>query len=176
MFKDSEFVDTIYDFMTLNKIPQTRLGVFLKTQKNKDRLPNIVLNTTFGNIDNIKSKIDVLLDNGYKKENIHLLWVLTTKEESMARNASRERSVKGDYLNQNYASTVSNMKKFISKDAGILNSYIDGNFWVVINTSLLTQYYDDGKTVKDFKYLTLKNDKGWNKEAIEALNHWFSKT
>lgn len=176
MFKDSEFVDTIYDFMTLNKIPQTRLGVFLKTQKNKDRLPNIVLNTTFGNIDNIKNKIDVLLDNGYKKENIHLLWVLTTKEESMARNASRERSVKGDYLNQNYASTVSNMKKFISKDAGILNSYIDGNFWVVINTSLLTQYYDDGKTVKDFKYLTLKNDKGWNKEAIESLNHWFSKT
>jgi hypothetical protein len=68
------------------------------------------------------------------------------------------------------------MKKFISKDAGILNTYIDGNFWVVINTSLLTQYYDDGKTVKDFKYLTLKTDKGWNKEAIEALNHWFSKT
>ena len=94
----------------------------------------------------------------------------------MARNVSRERSVKGDYLSKNYASTVSNMKKFISKEAGVLNNYIDGNFWVVINTSLLTSYYDDNKTVKDFKYLTLKNEKGWNKDAINSLNQWFSKT
>jgi len=171
MFKDSEFVDTIYDFMTINKIPQTRLGVFLRSSQNKERLPNIVLNTTFGNVENIKNKIDILLDNGYKKENIHLLWVLTSREESMARNHHRDRSVKDDYLSKNYNDTVRNMKSFITKDAGLLNDYIQGNFWVVVNTSLLTSFYNKD-LVKDFKYLTLRSARGWNKSAIEELNRW----
>lgn len=173
MFKDSEFVDTIYDFMTVNRIPQTRLGVFLKTNNNKERLPNIVLNTTFGNVDNIKSKIDTLIEHGYKPENIHLLWVITTKSESMARNLQRDRSVKGDYLDSNYTNTVKNMKDFISKKTGILNRYIQGKFWVVINTDLLTSYYSSG-VVKDFKYLTLKDESGWNKKSVDELNRWLA--
>ena len=175
MFKDSEFVDTIYNFMTINRIPQTRLGVFLRTNKNKERLPNIVLNTTFGNVNSIKDKIETLLDNGYKENNIHLLWVFTSKEESMARNLQRDRSVKDDYLQGNFKSTVSNMKKFVSKEAGLLNNYIKGNFWVVINTDLLTTYYDSG-IVKDFKYLTLKDESGWNQKTIKELNRWLSET
>lgn len=173
MFKDSEFVDTIYDFMTVNRIPQTRLGVFLRSNKNKERLPNIVLNTTFGNVDNIKNKIDTLIENGYETKNIHLLWVVTTKSESMSRNLQRDRSVKDDYLTSNYTNTVTNMKNFISKKAGILNNYIQGKFWVVINTDLLTSYYDSG-VVKDFKYLTLKDNNGWDKQSIEELNYWLS--
>lgn len=171
MFKDSEFVDTIYNFMSINKIPQTRLGVFLRSTQNKDRLPNIVLNTTFGNMENIKNKIEVLLSHGYKKENVHLLWVVTSKEESMSRNLQRDRTVKDDYLSKNYGDTIRNMKSFISGKAGFLTDYIQGNFWVVINTTLLTSFYKKG-LVKDFKYLTLKDKNGWNSKAIEELNRW----
>ena len=174
IFKDSEFVNTIYDFMTVNQIPQTRLGVFLRTNNNKERLPNIVLNTTFGNVESIKDKIQILLDNDYKKENINLLWVFTSREESMARNLQRDRSVKDDFLQDNFKSTVSNMKKFVAKEAGILNNYIQGKFWVVINTDLLTTYYDSGM-VKDFKYITLKDESGWNKKSIDELNRWLLK-
>jgi len=174
IFRDSEFVDTIYDFLTVNNIPRSRLDVFLRTNKKSERLPNVVINTTFGNVDNVKKKLQVLMDHGYKKENINLLWILTTKEESMMRNLSRERTVKGDYLEKNYAETVRNMKEIISKQSGLLNTYIDGKIWAVFNTSLLTRFHDNSKLVKDFTYVTLKDENGWNKSEIEKLNRWIS--
>lgn len=175
MFKDSEFTDTLYNFMIENKIPQTKLGVFLKVNKNRDHLPNIVLNTTFGNTQSIENKLDVIMDAGYKPENVHLIWVVTTMDESLSRNLARERTVAAQFVKQNYRNVVDNIRGLLGKDQGVFKDYIGGNVWAVVNLKEMTQYYKDKKTIKDFNYLLLRDKKGWYFDAIKTLLTWFDK-
>ena len=172
MFKDSEFTDTIYDFMTLNKIPHTKLGVFLRANQNKNNLPNIVLNTTFGSTQNIQNKLDAIIEAGYKPENIHLIWVVTTLDESMKRNLSRERTVAAEFVKDNYRKVVENIRGLLGHNHGVFKEYIGGNVWAVLNLGEMTSYYRDNKTIKDFNYLLLRDKKGWYFDSIRTLLRW----
>lgn len=165
ILKDTIFVDYLYEFMNLTGIPRNRLGVFLRAGQNKDRLPNVLLNTTFSNTSALDEKLLVLLESGYRPENVHLIWVFASREKSMARNLTRDRTVSDEYLERSFMDSLKNIKSFVTGGVGDLNKKIKGKMWAVINDPILKDVGDS-----EFSYILLRDNRGnWNNEGIKKI-------
>jgi hypothetical protein len=134
------------------------------------KLPNIIFDTTFKDMDDLNTYVPKLMRMGYDPKSIHITWVLTNYQVAIKNNSERPRVVPADILlatHQGAARTVFELVK-----AG-LPKEIDGGFYVVLNNRENTIVWTDPKTgkpyknmgkydnknnliVKDFKYLTLK--------------------
>lgn len=151
----------------------------------KNTLPNILIDSTFADMDDISSYIPKLLKAGYETRNIHVTWVLTNYEIAIKNNKKRARVVPEDILLKTHkgaAQTVFNLVK-----TGFPKE-VDGGVYVVLNNPENTMFIVDPKTgqhykdikgnkvVGNFMYLTLKkpgkamtNDAGVRKELYNWI-------
>lgn len=140
------------------------------------RLPNILFDITFKDLEEFNRVIPLLMKVGYESRNIHLTWVLTNYEIAIQNNKSRSRVVPEDILLQTHrgaAQTVYNLVKNGTPKE------IDGSVQVILNNPEHTIFFVDPKTgepyktskgqkvVKDFKYLILKEPGKSAKKEIE---------
>lgn len=173
-------VGKLHDFVDKKNIKDKSMQQLLSGMKNKETLPNIMFDITAKDVKSIYKMMPDLLRAGYNPANIHLVWVLTDYKVAIKANSERDRVVPDDIMFQTHngaANTMYNMVKGIG-----MKLAINGAIHVILNNRENTIFFDkEGtngqKTIKDFKYLTLKErGKSMKKEGDVAkqLYHWIA--
>jgi len=164
--KNPNDVYKLHKFIESKGIVDKTLSLLIKSNKNKEVLPNIIFDVTLKNIKKIKDITPKLFEAGYSKENIHLIWVLTNYSVAVKSNRERERIVPDDILLKTHTGAHETMWEIIGKNN--IPPEINGGIYIILNNRENTIYYSDNKgkpikstsknnfTVKDFKYLTFK--------------------
>ena len=139
------------------------------------RLPNILFDITFKDLEEFNRVIPELIRVGYEPRNVHLTWVLTNYKIAIQNNKMRPRTVPEDILLQTHSGAAQTVYKLI-KDG--THSEIDGRVDVILNNPENTIVFKDkdgnpirgssGFTVKDFTYLNLKDPGKTAKKEIEV--------
>jgi hypothetical protein len=158
--------DHVYALHTLVKamgIKDASLANLLKGKDNPEVLPNILFDITAKDVTDITSVIPKLKEVGYKPENIHLTWILTSYVTAMANNKNRSRMVPEDILLKTHEGAANTVWGLVTK---ALPKGMNGRVDVILNNPEHTVFYTDadGKTisgnVKGFLSLPLKKEKG----------------
>ena len=128
-------------------------------------LPNIVIDSTFADLDDMKIYIPKFLAAGYKAKDIHVTWVLTNYEIAIKNNKKRDRVVPEDIVLKTHKGAANTVFTLIRTG---FPKEIDGGIYVILNNPENTMFIDDPKTgehykdikgrkvVGNFMYLTIK--------------------
>ena len=151
----------------------------------QNTLPNILIDSTFADMDDITGYIPKLIKAGYETRNIHVTWVLTNYEIAIQNNKKRARVVPEDILLKTHKGAAQTVCALVKKG---FPKEVDGGVYVVLNNPQNTMFIVDPKTgqhykdikgnkvVGNFMYLTLKkpgksmtNDAGVRKELYNWI-------
>jgi hypothetical protein len=168
VFELHQFVDVMgLKDTTLKLMLQASLmGNENRAEANKI-LPNILFDITAKNMKSIAPVLQQLMDVGYDPHDVHLIWVLANYSVAVERNAKRSRVVPDDVLLDTHEGAANTMHTILTQ--GVPNG-IDGGVYVILNRDLRqhdeidphtgdvvkSDYYTDGKTVKTFDYIQVK--------------------
>lgn len=131
----------------------------------KNTLPNILIDSTFADMDDISNYMPKLLSSGYETKNFHVTWVLTHYEIAIENNKTRDRVVPEDILLKTHRGAAQTILTLVKTG---FPKEIDGGVYVVLNNPQNTMFIIDPKTGKhykdikgkkvvgDFMYLTIK--------------------
>jgi len=183
---NSKHVSLLHAYVKDRQLEEKDL-VRITDDMRKENLPNILFDVTLKSIKDITTPvgglgmglIDVLIERGYKPENIHLIWVLTNFDMALKNNRKRERRVDIEILKGNHIGAATTVTKMISGEVQtIVPGKINGGIWVVSNnrenTIMITT---ESETDQIFSAKEIAEKKmGWKKikfGAIRALlsNH-----
>jgi hypothetical protein len=141
------------------------------------RLPNILFDITFKDMEDLNNTIPLLVKAGYETRNIHLSWVLTNYQIAIKNNKSRSRVVPEDILLATHRGAATTVYSLVKKG---IPAEVDGGIYVILNNPENTIYIVDPKTgkeyrdaknrpvIKDFEYLQLKEPGKPVKKEIEV--------
>ena len=105
---------------------------FLSVQLEPKRLPNIVFDGTLKDSKKVVANLKRLVQVGYKPENIHLVWVVNSNENSRVNNLARSRSVPEPLRVATLKKSTETIVKILKGKDGILE-YMNGNWYVVFS-------------------------------------------
>jgi len=114
-----------------------------------DRKPNLIFDVTLKDIKKLKDISDSVTKIGYKKENIHIVWVMNSYKMAAHQNATRDRVVPADILLQTHKGAALTMSS-IMKNSESTKKYMDGDIWV----SFAQKDVDTKAVFRDKKNLT----------------------
>ena len=135
-------------------------------------LPNIIFDRTLKNASEIKDISDLLIQSGYKTNNIHIIWILTNWRIAMINNDNRPRRVPDHILLLTHEGVGKTMGEIA---AGAYPANVNGDVYMILGGGEGQVFYSDknGKPL-DGKTLTqnmiapdIKNKKG---ETIKQLS------
>jgi hypothetical protein len=106
-----------------------QLFLQLAANKGSGNKPNIILDSTLKKPRRAVEAVNMLMDAGYKKEDIHVVWVLTDWRVAVHQNYHRDRRVFNDILIQTHTGAKETMTGLIVKDYP--NLKINGDVAVV---------------------------------------------
>jgi dephospho-CoA kinase len=174
-------VSTLHAFVAEKGIKDKTLDLILRDLK-PDRLPNIMFDTTFDDIKKVQPILTRLVDVGYLKQNIHLVWVLTEYDLAAENNENRDRVVSRDILLKTHVGASRTVFTLI-RDKTLPE--IDGSIHVILNNKEETVRYnnpnaaaknkEDYFVVKSFNSMQLKSPgkpMNTDKELTEKLTRW----
>jgi len=121
-------IKNIYHFQDKNERQFFNSLVTIMFSK-EEMKPNIIFDVTLNSVKKLHEISVKVVDMGYKKENIHIVWVLTDIEVAIEQNAKRKRVVDNDILLQNHQGVSITMKKLLSNSES-LRKWIDGDFYI----------------------------------------------
>ncbi len=133
------------------------------------KLPNILFDSTFADLQDINTYVPKLIEAGYSDKDIHVTWVLTNYEIAIKNNKSRSRVVPEDILLKTHKGAAQTILGLVKKG---LPRNVDGGFYVILNNPENTMFIVDPKTgqhykdikgnkvVGNFLYLTIKKPGG----------------
>lgn len=164
-------------------------NLFINT--NKDRLPNIIFDVTMKDDSKIKEYIPMLLSKGYLKENIHLIWVLTSFETAKINNSKRGRVVPDKPFKATHEGAKNTLESIMTGKRVI--SGLDGDFFVILNNRENTEIssrpdsdvekklaipklkFKSANYIKNFVYMKVKEagkSVSITKETSDILGRW----
>jgi dephospho-CoA kinase len=139
----------------------------------KATLPNIIFDKTLKDTDELKELIPQLMKAGYKKEDIHLVWVLTNYKMALQMNTTRDRTVPVTVLIKTHSGVAQTMRNFLFENYP--SNLINGDAFIILggkeNTWFFKPPVDAPKTrqmfaggadlpkpqiVSDFEYIKVK--------------------
>jgi hypothetical protein len=148
----------------------------LAGKSNPETLPNLIFDITAKNLGSITDVLDPLLRQGYKPENIHLIWVLTNFSVAVEQNKERDRVVPEDVLLTTHEGAAKTVWDIVSKfKPNGLNGRIDvilgGEkntvIWkddkkkpIMVQPNASNKYDKSRIVVKGFKSLPVKKQGG----------------
>lgn len=141
-----------------------RLHQYVKDKKWKDetfellmagartgKLPNILFDVTMKDIGDIKEVMPLLIETGYKAENVHVVWVLTDFYIAVQQNAERERRVPYEILLKTHIGAANTVTDMLRGKFGVIGHSVNGEIYVILgghkNTVLMT-VDDTAETIK----------------------------
>ena len=187
--KNEEDVFRLHDMVDQLGWKEKTLDLLLAGATSADRLPNIVFDITMKNMGQVKKNLPMLLDLGYKPENIHLVWILANFTIAIERNRTRPRKVPEYIVKQTHTGAATTMLEIVK---GNIPRGMNGRITVVLNNNEETVFYDNServpkwgsnkgkpvKLVKSFTKIDLKREgKRFEKDAyVDAQIHkWVTK-
>ena len=100
------------------------------TQERGGRLPNLLFDITFKDLGDITEVTPKLVDVGYERRNIHVVWVLANYHMAVARNATRSRVVPDDILLATHEGAFNSMYDVMRSKASNMPN-IDGKYRII---------------------------------------------
>ena len=110
------------------------------------RKPNIIFDVTLKSLSKLRAINEMVTALGYKKENIHIVWVLNDINVALKQNAKRDRVVPEDILKDTH-DLVSREMANILKGKTDARKYMDGLFVIVPNKAGI----DSDRVTRDSK-------------------------
>lgn len=176
--KGSEMENSVLDGL-LNSV---------RHNKNKDTIPNIVLNITGKDVEDFTRLATPFVEAGYKPSNVHIIWVLTPYSDASANNKKRDRVVPQEILKKTHEGVSNAMNILLSKGNSTIEythkgntkrfnmrKFINGLVMIVFNKKGTDSWIPnkkspdikdkEGKIEKDFRQVT----RGANEEGHNAL-------
>ena len=119
----------INDEMGISKKEQE---LFFRTlPSNKEILPNIIFDTTGKSEGKIQGLCDMVINKGYDKKNIHIVWVMNDVEIAKKQNKTRDRVVPEDILVDTHMGVAHTMQNLMKNSR--FQEFIDGYVYIVFN-------------------------------------------
>jgi dephospho-CoA kinase len=112
----------------------------LLTDLKRGRLPNILFDITLKWTKDLTNILPKLLEVGYDKKNIHLVWVLANYQISVQRNHSRSRIVPDDVMLMAHSGVAVTVTDMLRGKNQIIGTMLDGEINVVLNNEENTIY------------------------------------
>jgi len=133
--KDSDNVELLHTLLA------DKYNIPDRNKKNKlvsyalaplDRKPNIIFDVTLKDTKKLSNLVNDVVDAGYSKDNIHVVWILNDYEIAVKQNKERDRVVPADILLMTHEGVSMTMQTLL-KTSSSIKSYMDGDFWIVFN-------------------------------------------
>lgn len=105
----------------------------------KENLPNLLFDRTFKSKEEFQELVPQLVKAGYKKEDMHLVWVLTNYKIALQANTSRDRTVPVTILIKTHAGTAETMKSFLFDNYP--TDLINGDAFVILGGKENTWFF-----------------------------------
>jgi hypothetical protein len=153
--KNPDDVFKLHEFVKKFKIKDKTLDLLLNNHA-KDRLPNIMFDVTLKDTGDIEEVMPALLAAGYKKENIHITWILTDYHLAVKANQDRKRVVPSDILLKTHEGAAETMHSILN---GNVPDGVDGDINVVLNNHNQTIRYSESPNVAEKHTKKLKDGK-----------------
>lgn len=106
----------------------------------KDNLPNILFDRTFKTKEELQELVPQLINAGYKKDDMHLVWVLTDYRIAIQANLSRDRTVPVTVLIKTHSGTAETMKSFLFDNYPM--DMINGDAFVILGGKPNTWFFE----------------------------------
>lgn len=162
--EDVKLLHKINDELGISKKLQDQ---FLNSQRNKDRLPNIIFDTTMKSEKKLKNIVESVELGGYKNENIHIVWVVNDVNKAIQQNLARPRVVPEDILIQTHQLVSETMASLLKGD---LSKYIGGDVWVVFNKQFADSTLEfASKRFEKSATTTWATAKGWTRKELGVI-------
>lgn len=127
----------------------------------KNKKPNLIFDVTLKDIRKLDDLTSVLIDNGYEKENIHVVWVMNKFDVAVEQNKNRPRVVSDETMLTTHEGAALTFAKILSMGEK-LKSYLDGDIFIAFNQvggdSIVVQSGRDSSTITNPD--VLKSKKG----------------
>jgi len=146
------YVSALHMAATKINLPGRLEDKFFAGMIDKERKPNIIFDVTLKNMTKLHNISHKLTTHGYKKENIHIVWIVNDIKVAIKQNQERPRVVPEDILIDTHKGASHTMADII-KMGNNVKQYIDGDIIIVPN-----------KKNVDSKYIPSPN-KGGNGDA-----------
>jgi hypothetical protein len=134
--KDPENVRKLHEILAQTKLlkgNQQALFANLATlQGTNDRLPNLIFDVTLKEANKLSKISRDVMELGYKKEDIHLVWVINDINMARSQNAERDRVVPEDILLDTHVGANKTVLDLI-QDSDSLRKSMDGDVWFAFN-------------------------------------------
>ena len=128
-------------------------------ESHPDRKPNLIFDVTLKDLSKLSKLSDRLVDHGYDKKNIHIVWVMNEFNVAVQQNAGRSRVVPDDILLATHEGASLTMKKLLDMGSR-LKRYMDGDIHIAFNKvgvdSNLAKSKRGGKYITKSEYITVK--------------------
>ena len=153
----------LHTFVKKLGIKSRSLGLLLKDVR-PDRLPNIMFDITFSDMEDIDEVIPLLMKAGYNPRDIHITWVLTNYHIAVKQNKERDRVVPDDIMIKTHTGAATSMFEVIY---GNLPRGVDGQVNIILNNKNNTIKFADSpnadpdkkiENVLDFEYFRIKHE------------------
>lgn len=160
--KDPENVSKLHgiigDYLKLDKRVNKSLYTGIMTAA-PDRKPNIIFDVTLKDLQKLQNITRQVGQLGYKKENIHIVWVVNDIEVAKQQNLSRSRTVPTEILVNTHRGAANTMGDIINMGKS-LQRYMDGDIVFAFNKvgvdADLAKSGKGGSYVKDANYFYVK--------------------
>jgi hypothetical protein len=172
--KDPENVSKLHgiigDFLKLDSRVNKSLYTGIMTAA-PDRKPNIIFDVTLKDLQKLQNITRQVSQLGYKKENIHIVWVVNDIEVAKKQNLSRARTVPTEILVNTHRGAANTMGDIINMGKS-LQRYMDGDIVFAFNKvgvdADLAKSDKGGSYVKDANYFYVKR-KGKPPVSVQDL-------
>lgn len=153
-------------------VEKKKESFFLAAAQTQNK-PNVIFDMTFKDMKALSEVVELAELGGYKKENIHIVWIVNDIEIAREQNAKRDRSVADSILVQTHTGAAMTMKKFIENNEQY-RQYADGDVWMVFNkkgVDSALKFSDSSKNFVVDKYKALKiKSKGMPADSINDIS------
>ncbi len=134
---------------------------YLINNANSERLPNIIIDTTSSNKDNLIERVNSLKRIGYK---ICFIWVVTNRSEAIIRSLTRNRRVPQSTLHATHNRVRKIVPQFLKENGDLVD-----DAWIILNSG---ENLNDS-IPKDFLFKLEKEGKSFT--IPEKLNNTIDK-
>lgn len=123
-----EILSTVYNLPNKN---ESAFFASVLTQP-EDRKPNIIFDVTLKGMSKLESITRNVVEVGYSKENIHIVWVVNDVKVALKQNRERSRVVPEEIFMDTHRGAAITMKEILSMGDN-LKKYMDGDIWLTFN-------------------------------------------
>ena len=138
----------------------------------EDRKPNLIFDVTLKGMSKLASIARDVEELGYKKENIHIVWVMNDVHIAIEQNKKRDRVVPIEILMDTHEGAALTMAKILNMGDS-LKQYMDGDIWISFNKvgidSEIKKSGNGGMFVVKSNYLKVKS-KGKVQKSVKDLD------